>query len=621
MFILKIILPIKNLNTLLYSIKKIKKKKIGCRVLIPLKKKKIIGIIKSIHKKNIYNKKFKIKKIIKIIDNKPLFTKNLWKMLHIASKYYYYPLGKILISILPKIQKKNIYIKKYIKKNKKKLININKKKYLKTINKINKKKFKIWLLILNYKENINIYVYFIKKYISKKNQILILTPKLKYIHKIKKYIDKHININSKIITSKIKKKYLIWKLIKKKHINLVIGTRSSIFMPFKKLKLIIIDNEHSELYKENKGWLYNAKKLALIRAKIENIPIILSSSTPSLNSLYKAKIKKYKILKIKKKKKNINYKIINNINNKYPINNYILYKIEKKIKKNKKILIYNNQKGYSFIICNNCKSILKCNFCKKKYIFYKKKNKLKCISCKIKKKYIHFCIKCKKKLSTIGLGIEKIEENIKKFFPKKYIKIIKKYKKNNKNIIISNDKILKFKKIKNLNLIIFLNIDYIFFSKNYRSIEKFIIKYTLLINKINLLNKKKKYIIIQTNYPNHYIWNNLINNNYEKNMYNLIKERKIINYPPYINEYSILIINKNINYIYNIYKIIKKYIKKKKIKIKIFKPIIIKKYINNNNKLKILLQSKHHYLIIKLIKKIKKKIPNSINWKLDINNI
>ncbi len=609
MFIVKIILPIKNIKKLIYYKKTNKNLNIGKRVIVPLKNKNIIGIITNICSKK---KNIKIKKIIKIIDKKKIVNKKWLKLIKICSIYYKISFNIFLFNLIPRYTKKKYKKKiKYIEK----IFTLTKisKKYFKIINKIHIKK-KIWLLIANFKERINFYINIIKKNIQNNYQILILVPENYLIKKIKKYIYKKIYVNIKIINSKIckKKKIKIWKKILDEKISIILGTRSAIFTPFAKLNLIIIEEEHSDYYKENRNFPYNAKNIALIRAKIENIPIILGSLTPSIKSFYNSKIKKYNILKIKNKIYKIKKKVFN-------INNYIIKKkflkiLKKYIKKKKKIYILVNINGYSWLICKYCKSIQKCYLCKIKYILYKKKNKIICYKCK-KKTVLKKCIKCKKnKFYKFGWGTKKIKQHLKKIFPLTKIEIITtNFKKNKKQQIFISHKLIINKKIPKPNLII-LNIDNILFSHNYKSIEKIIRDYNIFIEK-NYINKKQKLIFL-TKYPNHYIFNNFLKfNHYEDYIKNILKERKLINYPPYVHESSISI-RYDDNNIYKLYKTMNLLLHKHK-KINILKPKLIKK-----KKLfwKIIIFTKLYKYLSLYIKDIKKKTKNKINFKIDIDN-
>ncbi len=624
MLILKIILPIQNIKKLIYYTKYNKKISIGTRVIVPLKNKKIIGIIINIYKKIVNKNNIKIKKIIKIIDKKKIINLNWINFIKICTEYYQIPFNKFLFYIIPKYIKKKKNICIYKNKKKKKKIKYTKKKYKKKkikkkykkiIYKIYKQK-KIWLLMTNFKNRINLYINIIKKNIQNNFQILFLVPENRLIKKIKKYIRKKIFTNIEIINSKIckRKKTKLWNKSLKNKISIIIGTRSAIFTPFNKLNLIIIEEEHSEYYKENNFFLYNTKNIALLRSKIENIPVILGSLTPSLKSFYKYKKNIYKLIKINHQKYKIKYKIfdINKFKNKLIF--FLRNILNKYIKKKKKIYIYTNIDGYSWLICKYCKKIQICYICNNKYILYKKKNKIICYKCNIKKK-IKKCSKCKKNIfNTYGIGTKKIKEYLIKIFPLVKIKILnpKKQKKYKKQILISNKLILNIK-IPKPNLIIILNIDWILHSKNYKIIEKFIRIYTLFTEK-NYINKKQKIFFI-TKYPNNNIFKYFSKNtNYEKNIKKILKERKLINYPPYVHESSIYIEYKN-NNIYKIYKTMKLFSKKYKY-INITKPILIKK--KKKNFWQIIILSKFYKDLFKYIYKIKKK-NNKTKFKIDID--
>ncbi len=608
MFIVKIILPIKNIKKLIYYIKTNKNLNIGKRVIVQLKNKNTIGIVSNIYKKK---KKYniKIKKILKIIDKKRIINKKWLNLIKICAQYYKISFNILIFKLIPKYTK-NKYIKKKILVKKNNNIKI-KKKYLKLINNIYAKK-KIWLLITNFKKRIKFYIDIINKNIKNNYQTLILAPENYLIKKIKKYIYKKISTNIEIITSKtyIKEKTKIWQKTIQKKILVILGTRSTIFTPFSKLNLIIIEEEHNKYYKENKYFSYNAKNIALLRSNIENIPIILGTSTPSIKSFYKNKKKIYNKIKIKKNVYKIKKKIwnINDITTK----NKLIKIMNKYIKKKKKIFFLVNINGYSWLICKYCKLILKCNLCKIKYVLYKK-NKLICYKCK-KKKNLKKCIKCKKnKFYKFGWGTKTIKKKINKLFPLTKTKIINsKYIKKKKQQILISNKLNTKKKIPKPNLII-LNIDYILYTNNYEILEKFIRNYNIFIEN-NYINKKQK-IIFLTKHPYNYILNNFLKyQNYEKNINYILKERKLINYPPYVHKSSLWVKYTKDNNVYNLYKIMNLLLKKYK-KINIFKPKLIKKKYWN-----IIIFSKSYNDLSNYIDDINRITKNKIKFKIDIDD-
>lgn len=644
MIIFEVALNINKIQTFYYktSIKNNLPKR-GFRVLVPFLNKIILGIVLRVLFKSKFNIR-KIKKIKKILDYKPIFSENLLSFLILSSKYYHVSLGKILFFILPKEfqKKKNIIFEIYSRKNKHnknffcKQQNENfKPKEIEKIKKINSKKtFIVWILIkIEKSKKIEIYKKIIKNILKKKKQILILVPEINLIKKIAKNLNLLFKNSIEIWHSKIKKKKInIWINVKIGMVSILIGTRSSLFNDFKNLGLIIVDEEHNKYYTEKKYWNYNARDLAILRAKQENIPIILTSNTPSLETILNIKKKKYICLDFQKKKKTIKKYLIDikkeNYKQNIPI--IVIKKIKKHLKKKNKIILFLNRKGYSFILmCHKCKWKAKCNRCDHAYTVYKKNYFLYCNCCKNKIAIFKNCKNCGSTcLSYKGLGTEKLEKMIKKIFKKtKTIKIekISVYKQNKQiidqtsNIFIGTEKILKKKCLKNVNLIVLFNIDQILFSNDFRTIEKFLQFYHQMLEKYS--EKEKLEIVLLTKYPEHKTFNDLLNQEYYKTAKKILKERKEMDLPPYVN--YIIIQSKSykkkdsLNFLNKIC-----IYTKKKYKIDLIGPIKENKYKKNSLfRWKIIFQHTSKYILNNYFTKILSKInkypeKNKVKWKI-----
>ncbi len=604
MYILTIILPIKNLQKLLYKSKSIHNIYVGCRILVPIKKRYITGIIIKIQFLNKNTRKVNFKKIKKILDYYPIINKNLIILLKKISQYNSYPICKMLLNIIPK--------------------NIQKKKIITNIKKKQKKKHTPLIINENnFFKRINIYIKIIKKFISNKCQILFLTTKLYLTKEIFKILNKKIKIKIEILHSKIKNKIQIWNNILKNKTSIIIGTRSAIFTPFYKLGLIIIDDEHSEYYKENKQWTYNSRNIGILRAKIEKSLIILGSCAPSIKSFYNFQIGKYKQLNkinIKDKKNKISI-----IKKKIDISNTLLKKIKDNLKKNNKIIFILNNNYIYLIKCKKCQWKPKCNICNKYYI-KNKKNIICNICCVIKKNY-KFCIKCNSLMEKENLNMHLIYKKITKILPKiKIFKINNIIKKNTDKIniiIISDIKLILFNKFNNIKLIILHNNDNILSTNNYKIIENYIHNMINYIEEIKGLLKNNE-IIILTKYPKNNLLNNISKYTYEILIKKIIKERKIINFPPFTKEIIITYINKTKNniiiFLKEIRKITLQWFQKKKINFQILNLI---KFIKNKNLYsgKIFLHNRSKKNILKFIKYIKYKIKKKYNYKINTDFI
>lgn len=579
MYIAQIALPIPNKYIFDYLVSKNTYIQIGCRVLIPFRKKRIIGIIVSVKtESNI--PMYKIKKICNIIDHSSLFTPFLWQTLIWTSKYYHYPLGKLLFQFLPKLLKKNALHQLSCTNKNEKLIelknfdNISKNnvikfketfylenKYKKIVSSLlyNENKFGVYFFSqITQLEKNKIYNFFIEKMIFHSKQILILFPEIKDVKKFALYLKSFFSVTIDTLHSNInnKEKMNCWLRAKTGVNTIIIGTRSALFMPFVNLGLIIIEKEHDFSYKEKQGLRYQARDIAIIYAKKSNIPIIMSSNNPSLETILNIKKNKYHNFSFSKTNK-INNKIynylidLNNIELKNGLSDVAIQKIRQHIKNNKKIFILHNKIGSTLeLYCSKCGWKSECNKCEHFFTIRKSKNMqsiLFCHYCNIKKKIPNKCLICKDKNSLFHNrdGEEQTEAYLNLLFPEISIyrinnTIDSKKLKEYLNHLILNKKTSIFIGTKNflkqynnffsfIDLVIFIDIDSVLFSSNFRSIEVFSQDYNLLLNNI----KKNSEIVLQTKDPEHYLLNKLISSNYYQFSLSLLKKRKEMRLPPF----------------------------------------------------------------------------------------
>ncbi|QJC29237.1 replication restart helicase PriA [Enterobacteriaceae endosymbiont of Plateumaris rustica] len=519
----------------------------------------------------------------------------------------------------------------------------------KFINKINI--FITWIISgsLIYFENTNLYLNIIKILLYKKKQILILVPKIYHSIYIYKFLIKKLNVSIYRLHSKIsnKENFFIWKNIKNGEIPIIIGTSCSILTSFANLGLIIVNEEHDIKYKQLNKCKYNVRDIAILKAKIENIPIILGSATPSLETLNNINIGKYQFLSNKNinllynKYYNFNLININKKKNNNIISDILLKEIQKHLDMKNNILLCINEIGkVNTILCNKCHYITKCSICKNDYIFYKKNKKLICFFCRNIILMIKCCLNCKSiNIFIVEIKIAKIIHFLNKKFPSIIIEYVNKnnilkHKKKiyNKSIIIIHSPFFIQKKFNDLKftLIVFINVDYIFFRKNFRCTEYFSqYFFRILIN--NLEVYKKKEIIIETNFPQHKFFDKLINYlNYYYLAKFILKERKLMLLPPFSNHIILIAESDNINNISIFLKKLKIFFLKKYINDKdffIMGPMNLLENKKKNNFCKqIILQhlsrNKLHYIIKDITQVITKIIHfNKIKFIIDVDPI
>ena len=279
-------------------------------------------------------------------------------------------------------------------------------------------------------------VYFerVKDQINKNLQSLIMLPEIALTNQFSIRFKEFFGVEPAIwhsATSK-KNKSIIWKGIAEGKIKVVIGARSSLFLPFKKLGIIIVDEEHDASYKQDEGVSYNARDMAITRASLEKIPINLITSIPSVETYNNIVNKKYNITTLSKRYKEASLpsiKIINLNAEKLKRNSWIasstITAVNEHLKKGDQVLFFLNRRGYApFVICKKCGYKFECPNCSVNLNYHQKFNHLLCHYCGYKSSLIRTC-KEKEKCDLLfcGPGIERVFEELKKIYPNKMINV------------------------------------------------------------------------------------------------------------------------------------------------------------------------------------------------------
>ena len=430
--------------------------KVGDYVIVPFGKSKITGVVwDEFEKKN--SKNFKVKNVVKKLNVNPL-KKSTIKFLNWFSEYNLIPKGMALKLVLLSSNaveklKKDVF-KNFEFNNKKNSIKLSEeqKVSLKKMN-VSNQKFRVHVLQGTTGSGKTI-VYFeaLKDVISKGFQGLILLPEIGLTGQFEKKFLEFFGFNPAIWHSSItkKKKEVIWSGITSGEIKVVIGARSSLFLPFKKLGLIIVDEEHDQSFKQDEGVTYNARDMAISRASFENIPINLVTAVPSVETYENIKKGKYTVSRLKKRYQDAslpNYEIINLNETKLDKQSWISKKVIDKVNfhldKNDQVLFFLNRRGFSpNVLCKKCFNSYSCPNCSINLVYHKNKNNLLCHYCGFKTSLKRNCVKendCEFIFS--GPGVERIYDEVKKNFPSKKIEIFSSDTMNKKDSNIKLDKI------------------------------------------------------------------------------------------------------------------------------------------------------------------------------------
>ncbi len=477
------------------------KLKTGDYVNVPFGKKTITGVVWDQFEKNV-NKKFEVKTIKKKLNIEPLKYQTV-NFLNWFSEYNLVPLGMVLKLHLLRgnafeKQKNSEYRKYQIEFHKEKFfLSDEQKKAFKELVK-NDNSFRVHLLQGTTGSGKTI-VYFksIEKIIYQDQQSLILLPEIGLTGEFEKKFRNFFGFEAAVWHSKItpKKKKIIWSGLTSGEIKVVIGARSALFLPFKKLGLIVVDEEHDQSFKQDEGVIYNARDMAIVRANNENIPINLVTAVPSIETFANIKNKKYSFSRLINRYKDANlpkHHIIDLNKNKLAKKTFISFKtiekVEAHLKKGDQILFFINRRGFApYVLCKKCLNVFSCPNCSINLVYHKNKKQLLC----------HYCgytsslqRKCKKDhicdFVFSGPGVEKIAEEVKTLFPNQKTvifssdtmnkvsgkNILDKITLGEINILVGTQLISKGFHFPNLNCIVVLDIDLTSRGHDLRSAEK-----------------------------------------------------------------------------------------------------------------------------------------------------
>ncbi len=545
------------------------KGKIGTLVEVPFGSKKEIGVIW----KNNYSEPKNIR--IKDISNETIYSldKKLIDFIEWFSSYNMVPVGlalKMAIGGSDKFIKFKDNLGK-VKKTKKKtyLLNKDQTEALRFLESINNK-FDVSVLQGTTGSGKTL-VYFerIKKIIKKNNQALVLLPEIFLTNEFKSRFEDFFGFEPAVWHSKItpKQKRIIWKGIISNNIKLLVGARSALFLPFKKLGIIIVDEEHDTSYKQDEGVIYNARDMAISRANFEKIPIHLVSSVPSIETLKNIQNKKYRHVKMLKRYDNYplpETKIINlNLNklkNKF-ISNDTINLVKNFLNKGDQILFFINRRGFApYLVCKKCGYKQICSNCSLYLTFHKLKNKAVCHHCAFEKEIKGTCkFNGSCEFIMYGPGVEKIFEEVKEIFPDKKINIFSSdylkskektknlfnaIKENKVDILVGTQMISKGFNFPKLNCIVVIDADFSGRGYDLRTTEKNIQLYHQLSGRAGRFSSESL-IIYQTLAPHNLTLNELIKNKSEELLMKELLIREKNKLPPYIRLIAIIVSSKD----------------------------------------------------------------------------
>jgi primosomal protein N' (replication factor Y) len=543
---------------------------VGNIVVVPLRNTSTVGVVWSTMSHEAEQTNYNLKEILYKVQGIEL-NKNMRGFIDSIAKQTLTPRGLVLKLVLSTfIKRHKIILKKLLSTPNAVITNDSCAKDLK----LSEEQYAVFTAVLSelHKHKVTVidgitgsgktelYLQIAKTVIENYGQVLILLPEILLTTQI---IERAQNIFGCEVYSwhsnvKQKDKDNIWIGVQNQSVKVVIGARSALFLPFTNLKMIIVDEEHDISFKQETNPIYNAKNIAILRAKIFDIPILLASATPSIETMFHVQQNHYKYFHLNTRnfnEANLEIKIANmwELHNKetkiFPILHTIsIDEISKTLESKQQILIFLNRKGYAgTTICTSCMSAVRCKNCDIKLTYYKYKKHLKCRHCGYIVSEQKTCSTCgnTETLCTYHPGIERLNEELIKHFPDARIititretfetedanLIIQKICNNEVDIIIGTQILAKGLHFPKMRLCVIVDANNTKFSGDIRSLER---SYQILQQVIGRVGRESDGLaIIQTLNNKSPIINSIASGNKKEFIELELENRKKAKVPPY----------------------------------------------------------------------------------------
>ncbi len=432
-----------------------------------------------------------------------------------------------------------------------------------------------------------LYIDLIKENLEHGNQVLYLVPEIALTTQIVKRLLKVFGSKMGVYHSKYSdnERVEVWNGIISGKFNFVVGVRSSVFLPFDNLGLVIVDEEHDFSYKQfDPAPRYQARDVATVLANFHHAKALLGTATPAIESYFLAEQKKYGIVKLTERYGKVDlpeFQIVDVLTERKrktmrdDFSPQLLNALHHILEAGKQAIIFQNRRGYSpFVSCQDCNWIPKCEQCAVSLTYHMYINQMRCHYCGYQEKPKAACPACgSTKLSTVGFGTEKLEEDLKRIFPDATVKrmdldttrskygyqsIIDDFENGTTDILVGTQMLTKGLDFDNVNLVGILDADRMIHFPDFRAVERTFQLITQVSGRAGRRAEKGK-VYLQTAQPDHPLWKKIIDHNYHQMYFDEMVERKQFKYPPFVRIIRLIVkhkkketCEKGVKYLYNL---------------------------------------------------------------------
>ena len=409
-----------------------------------------------------------------------------------------------------------------------------------------------------------VYVHAMNRILQQGGQVLLLVPEINLTPQLENYFRGRlpdvelVSLHSGLSDDERMRN---WLHAQSGRARIILGTRLAVFAPLPRLALVIVDEEHDASFKQQDGLRYSARDVAIFRASQRDVPIVLGSATPSLESYYNAQSGRYKMLRLTQravtqaKLPTINCINIGNVAMQHGLSEPLMKALSERLQRGEQSLIFVNRRGYApVLMCSACGWMSGCTNCAGKLVLHLKDGRLRCHHCGHQERVPQACPSCgNTDLQPIGVGTQRIESMLRESFPGARILRVDRDSTRNKgawqvmrqqiqdnavDILVGTQMLAKGHDFPNLTLVGVVNPDSALYSNDFRASEKLFSQLTQVAGRAGRADKPGQ-VLIQTAFPEHPLFNSLQRHDYDAWAKTLVDERKSAGFPPFV--YQVLL--------------------------------------------------------------------------------
>ncbi len=534
----------------------------GVRVRVPFQSRTLVGILISVA--NVSSvPSGKLKAAMEILDQQPLLPEDVYKLCQWAADYYHYSLGEVLTSALPIILRRGKPAPSKLKP----IDVVEKLDQPPALNDMQsqavdaictaKNTFKVFLLDgVTGSGKTEVYLRVMAERLKEGKQILVLIPEISLTPQTVERFRARFSVPVVALHSSLSEQARLqaWMAAKTGMAKIMIGTRSAIFTPFHALGLIIVDEEHDSSFKQQDRFRYHARDLAILRASLNRIPIVLGSATPSLESLLNVRRSRYEYLSLPLRAGGATlprYHIIDSRRSaaEEGLSAELLSIMQTHLEQDNQVMLYLNRRGFAPVLfCTQCAYIFGCKRCDSRMVYHRSPKQLRCHHCDARNAIPKQCAQCgEASLQPIGMGTQRLEQTLATHFPDVPIirvdrdntrrkgsmqDLLEQIHAQQKAILLGTQMLAKGHHFPHVTLVGIIDADSGLFSADFRAAEQM---GQLLVQVAGRAGRAEKpgTVVIQTHHPDHPLLQTLIHQGYTPFSQALLSEREQAALPPF----------------------------------------------------------------------------------------